>query len=190
MKKIFITSIVALALILGSAASAQAVSGYTFANYLTVGSTGADVSALQQWLIDNSFDIPAITSGAAQKGYFGQQTKAAVVKYQASVGLPNTGFVGPLTIAKLNSTTGSLTVGMVQCPAGYTCTANAPAPVVTCPTGYTCTPIPGAVVTPVVTTPEGVVTPGTDGSVTISLSKQANISNESLTIHLSPCLGK
>src|SRR3989344_6356662 len=152
MKKIFITSIVALALILGSAASAQAVSGYTFANYLTVGSTGADVSALQQWLIDNSFDIPAITSGAAAKGYFGQQTKAAVVKYQASVGLPNTGFVGPLTVAKLNGTACVVAVAPTACPAGYTCTL-----------------IPGTVPPVVISPVEGVVPAGTDGSITVSL---------------------
>ncbi|MEK7095402.1 MAG: peptidoglycan-binding domain-containing protein, partial [Patescibacteria group bacterium] len=126
MKKVLISSIVALALVLGSAGSASAA-GYTFSDYLTIGSTGADVSALQQWLIDSSFDIPAISSGAAQKGYFGQQTKAAVVKYQASVGLPSTGFVGPLTVAKLNAGGGSMTVtppASWSCPAGYTCTAN------------------------------------------------------------------
>jgi len=153
MKKIFISSIVALALVLGSASNAQAA----FTTYLTVGSTGADVTALQTWLIANGFNIPAIASGAATKGYFGAQTKAAVVKYQASVGLPATGFVGPLTIAKLNGSAG--TVAMTP---------------VTCPAGYTCTPLPGTTVNPVVVvSPQGVVPAGTDGSITVSLSSFA-----------------
>lgn len=156
MKKIFITSIVALALILGSAGSAQAVAGYTFSNYLTIGSTGADVSALQTFLIAGGFDIPAISSGAAAKGYFGQQTKMAVIKYQASVTLPNTGFVGPLTVAKLNGTAGVVAVAPTTCPAGYTCTAN-----------------PGTVVAPTTPAVIGVVPAGTDGSVTVSLSSFA-----------------
>ncbi len=137
MKKIFITSIIALALILGSAAVADAA----FTTYLTVGSRGADVTALQTWLIANGYDISAITTGAAAKGYFGQQTKAAVVKYQAFVGLPATGFVGPLTIAKLNgNVTGSVTMTPVSCPAGYTCTPTAGTPVVIANPGMITTP--------------------------------------------------
>lgn len=151
MKKIFISSIVALALILGSAGSAQAA----FTTYMTVGSTGAEVTALQTWLIASGFDIPAITTGAAAKGYFGQQTKSALVKYQASVGLPATGFFGPLTTAKVNGTAGGVVMTPVACPAGYTCTPTAGTPVV-----------------PV--TPVGpLVMDGTDGSVTVSLSSYA-----------------
>ncbi len=145
MKKVLISSIIALALVLGSTASANAA----FSAYLTVGSTGADVSALQTWLISQGFAIPAISNGAAQTGYFGQQTKAAVVKYQASVGLPATGFVGPLTIAKLNG--GAVAMAPVACPAGYTCTAN-----------------PGT--TPVTPATPGVITtPGVAGTLAVSL---------------------
>lgn len=152
MKKLVIASIFALAAVLVGVSAAQA---YTFSKYLTVGSTGADVSALQQWLIDSGYSIPSISSGAASKGYFGQQTKAAVVKYQAAVGLPSTGFVGPLTVAKLNGVASSM-----------------PAPTASCPAGYTCTPVAG---TPVTVTPDtGVVTPGTDGSITASLSTYAS----------------
>lgn len=146
MKKVLISSIIALALVLGSAGTADAA----FSAYLTVGSTGSDVSALQTWLISQGFAIPSISSGAAQTGYFGQQTKAAVVKYQASVGLPSTGFVGPLTIAKLNG--GSVAMAPVSCPAGYTCTAN-----------------PGTPTTPVNTTPGVITTPGVAGTLAVSL---------------------
>jgi len=85
--------VVAIAFALAAAVSTSAA----FNTNLTVGSTGSDVSALQSWLISKGFSIPSIKSGAATPGYFGSQTKAAVVAYQTSVGLPATGFVGPLT---------------------------------------------------------------------------------------------
>ena len=122
MKKILIaTGIAALAFV--TVAGAQ---GYQFSTNLTVGSTGADVVALQTWLISNGYSIPSVASGAAAKGYFGAQTKAAVVAYQTAVGLPSTGFVGPLTRAKLN--------------AGGTATAPTTTTTVTCPVGFVCTP--------------------------------------------------
>ncbi len=55
------------------------------------------MTALQQHLIDNGFSIPV---GAT--GYFGSQTKAAVIAYQNARGIANTGFVGPLTRGDLN----------------------------------------------------------------------------------------
>jgi len=165
MKKIFISSFLALAFVLSGGASAQAA-GYTFSKYLKVGSTGADVSALQQFLIDNNFSIPAITTNVASKGYFGQQTKTAVIAYQTSLGLPNTGFVGPLTVDRLNRSEMAMSGGtpaVTGCPTGFTCTANN-APVVKCPIGYTCTANPGTVVDPLVVNPG----PATEGSFTVS----------------------
>ncbi len=120
MKKFIVASIVALTVALVGAASANAA----FNANLTVGSTGSDVSALQSWLISKGFNIPSIASGAATPGYFGQQTKTAVIAYQASVGLPTTGFVGPLTREKLNGGAVTTTTTTTACPAGYTCTAN------------------------------------------------------------------
>ena len=71
---------------------------YNFAKNLTVGSRGADVTALQQFLIDGGFKIAA---GAT--GYFGTQTKAAVVAFQKAHKInPTLGYVGPLTRAELN----------------------------------------------------------------------------------------
>ncbi|MDQ5893205.1 MAG: Peptidoglycan-binding protein [Patescibacteria group bacterium] len=120
MKKIFKIAIVALAIVATGAATANAA----FNANLSVGSTGADVSALQSWLISKGFAIPSISTGAAQPGYFGQQTKSAVVAYQASVGLPATGFVGPLTRGILNGSPVVGTTPSTSCPVGYTCTAN------------------------------------------------------------------
>ena len=124
MKKALIASLAASALAIGSFAmtigSANAATSYVFSNYLSVGSTGADVVALQSFLVSEGFlTMPA---GVAE-GYFGSLTKAAVVAYQASVGLPDTGYVGPLTVAKLNAgATGStaMSTGTTwSCPTGW-----------------------------------------------------------------------
>ena len=109
----------------GCSAAAPAAS-YTFTRNLTVGSTGADVTALQTKL--------GVTPAT---GYFGSITKAAVVAYQTANGIaPAAGFVGPITLAKLNGsvTTTTTTTTTTTCPAGMTCT-----PVVACPAGFTCT---------------------------------------------------
>jgi peptidoglycan hydrolase-like protein with peptidoglycan-binding domain len=135
MKKFLIAATVA------TLAIASVASAASFNVNLTVGSTGADVVALQSALIAAGFDIPAISSGAAAKGYFGSQTKAAVMQYQASKGVPATGFVGPLTRAALNGTAVATTVA--------------------CPAGYVCTPTAGTAVNN---------TTGTDGSVSVSAS--------------------
>lgn len=63
----------------------------SFTRDLTVGSSGADVTALQSAL-----------GVSPASGYFGALTKAAVQSYQSSKGIPATGYVGPLTRAELN----------------------------------------------------------------------------------------
>jgi hypothetical protein len=73
------------------------VSASTFDRPLSLGSEGPDVSALQTLLKDKGFyAFPEIT------GYFGEVTKDALAKYQASVGLEAVGEVGPKTLALLN----------------------------------------------------------------------------------------
>jgi peptidoglycan hydrolase-like protein with peptidoglycan-binding domain len=75
----------------------------TFSRDLTIGSTGADVTALQNWLISKGESIPA---GAT--GFFGSQTQAAVAAWQAANGItPAAGFFGPITRAKVNAMGGS-----------------------------------------------------------------------------------
>lgn len=168
MKKIFITSIVALALVLAGAASAEAAA---FTTYMGVGSTGGEVSALQTWLIGAGYDIPAITSGAAAKGYFGQQTKAALAKYQGANGIPNTGFFGPLTTAKVNGTAGGMST-------------------IVCPAGYTCVPNPGTVVTPTTPVTPGVITtPGVEGTISATQSNAGLISTAYEGDKMAPILG-
>lgn len=163
MKKVLIASgiaVMAFAMIAGA-------QGHTFTTNLTVGSTGADVAALQTWLMAQGYSIPALASGAATPGYFGSQTKTAVMAYQAANGIPNTGFFGPLTMASVNAR-GGATTGSVACPAGMICTPVSTTPVaVACPVGFICTPAPGTTGTTV--TPGTITTPGVAGTLAFTL---------------------
>lgn len=69
------------------------------ARNVQVGSSGADVVALQKLLIAKKF---LVMPSGAKLGTFGVQTKTALQKYQKAVGLPATGAAGPQTRAKLN----------------------------------------------------------------------------------------
>lgn len=109
----------------------------TFTHSLTVGSQGADVSALQQILINGGY-LTAIT---APSGYFGQATKKALVAYQNAKSItPATGYCGPITIRFLN---------------------NASSPTVSAASGNTSVPVAGNVA-PTLTAksqPETITTP-------------------------------
>jgi hypothetical protein len=83
-------------------------SSYSFTHSLTVGSKGADVTALQQLLISNG-DLTAVT---APTGYFGAATKAALAKYQAANGIsPAAGYFGPKTMAYVASNSTGTSTG-------------------------------------------------------------------------------
>lgn|GEM_PF-6766587 len=73
---------------------------YDFDTNLSLGSVGDDVVALQNRLITEGF---LVFPPAVAKGYFGQMTKSAVVKYQIAKGVYASGIVGVLTRASLNS---------------------------------------------------------------------------------------
>ncbi len=87
-------------------ASTGSSSSYTFTRDLTVGSTGADVKALQQFLNSHGAQVAASGTGApgSESTYFGTLTKAALAKWQAANGVsPAAGYFGPITRAKVNS---------------------------------------------------------------------------------------
>lgn len=67
-----------------------------FARSLSMGSTGSDVTLLQQKLTNDGVYTGPIT------GYYGTLTEAAVKKYQDKNGISALGMVGPLTLAILN----------------------------------------------------------------------------------------
>lgn len=74
----------------GSYYDARGCFTYKFSNDLSLGSTGADVVALQGFLMANGYAIPGIADGSSPKGTLGSQTLAALRNYQQSVGLaPN-----------------------------------------------------------------------------------------------------
>src|SRR6185436_13937734 len=84
---------------LSSLQGGSASAGVAITADLTVGSSGAQVSALQSALVSQGYLV--MPAGTAM-GYFGSLTKAAVMKWQAAVGLPATGYFGPLSRAKFN----------------------------------------------------------------------------------------
>lgn len=61
---------------------------------LMFGSRGEDVVVLQTFLESHGFLV--IPAGVT-KGYFGPLTQVALIKYQASVSIPATGYYGPIT---------------------------------------------------------------------------------------------
>lgn len=92
---------------LSAASGASTAASVVFNTNLTVGSRGADVTALQNFLISHG-DGMSIAAGAT--GYFGAQTKAALAAYQSQNGIsPAAGYFGPITRAKVNATAGSTT---------------------------------------------------------------------------------
>lgn len=80
------------------AGTAQGAEG-VFTKNLTVGMRGADVSALQQFLIEGGF-----LKILAPTGYFGPITRSAVGAWQTSMGiLPSAGYFGAISRAKVNA---------------------------------------------------------------------------------------
>lgn len=102
MKKYIITLSVALLASVSLVSAQVGVQNFAFSKDLSVGATGSEVSNLQTWLIANGYDIPALSSMLAVKGYFGAQTKVALMKYQNENGIPNTGYFGPITRERFN----------------------------------------------------------------------------------------
>ncbi|MDD4930838.1 MAG: peptidoglycan-binding domain-containing protein [Candidatus Colwellbacteria bacterium] len=94
-------------------------SSYTFTRDLTVGSTGQDVKELQMFLNANGYTVS--TSGAGSVGsestYFGNATKAALIKFQAAKAItPSAGYFGAKTrayIATMGGTTTTPTTPVV-----------------------------------------------------------------------------
>jgi peptidoglycan hydrolase-like protein with peptidoglycan-binding domain len=66
------------------------------------GSTGPNVKLLQEFLLSQYADFDASDAD----GTFGQTTKAAITQWQTEHGISGTGYVGPLTRAKIAQMTG------------------------------------------------------------------------------------
>ncbi len=66
---------------------------------LMMSSRGSSVVTLQTFLESKGY---LMMPEGASKGYFGNLTKRALIEYQASVGLPATGYYGAMTRAKIS----------------------------------------------------------------------------------------
>lgn len=84
----------------GSQAQTVPPPAYTWSSDLSVGSSGPDVLALQQAL--QSLGMFPIATVVKPTGYFGGITKAGVILFQESFGLPQTGVADAATREKLN----------------------------------------------------------------------------------------
>ncbi len=109
----------------------KANAAFMFNNNLSMGMSHPDVMELQK-VLNMSADTMVASTGAGSMGmetmYFGSKTKAAVMAYQAKNMIsPVSGYVGPITRAKLNMTTGttggSTSTGAL-CPNGMTLASN------------------------------------------------------------------
>lgn len=114
-----LAQITALQAQLNAAGGGVAAPAYNFTRDLTLGSSGADVKALQQWLNANGYQVSA--SGAGSLGneteYFGSRSAAALAKYQAAKGIsPAVGYFGPKTRASLAAAGGAPIGGGVVVP--------------------------------------------------------------------------
>ncbi|MCX6715765.1 MAG: peptidoglycan-binding domain-containing protein, partial [Candidatus Taylorbacteria bacterium] len=96
---------------------------YTFNNDLTIGSTGPDVVALQNFLIGNGYNITNVVNGWTPKGYFGSQTAVALRQYQTAIGIPATGFFGSATRTAVSGTCSSTPSGATNQQANLLVTA-------------------------------------------------------------------
>ena len=72
------------------------ISKYTFDRNVKYKDENPDVLVLQQFLAKQGY--LSVTSN----GYFGNATRAALIKFQSAHGLPASGFFGPLTRAVAN----------------------------------------------------------------------------------------
>ncbi len=125
-----------------------------FTRDLTIGSTGSDVTALQNILVTKGF--LAMPAGVA-KGSFGTATQAALARYQASLGIyPANGYFGQTTRAKVNLS-----------PTATPSPVYIPAPTYSPSPTYSVTPSPAVVPSPVLMT-SPTVTPSITPSVSPS----------------------
>ena len=98
----------------------------TFTRVLSLGSKGADVTALQQILKAAGFyTYPTVT------GYFGTLTEQALAAYQTAHGLDPVGYTGPKTRALLNGVANVSGSSGVAQPAAASPSASSPTTVAT-----------------------------------------------------------
>ena len=97
--KPFIIVLTVLGLLAGVSNSTRNTAQQTLSQ---VGSRGAEVRAIQEKLKERGLFNVGVT------GYYGEQTRAAVLKFQKQQGISQTGVAGPLTLKALGISIGSI----------------------------------------------------------------------------------
>ena len=133
---------------------------HNFNSDLTVGSTGDDVSALNQALSSAGVDTTGNTA------LFTENNAGDVVSFQAKYGIRQTGYVGPLTRAKLNSL--------------YGCSSNQQSTTPTTQSAATTQPMSPAPTASISANPT-VVNPGQPSTLTFSSANAAVCSGANVT---------
>lgn len=175
---------------------------HTFNNNLKVGDGGMDggsrspnaidndIIALKQalskeGLYDLNVDEPGTAGTSIKQTIFNEELASSVVQFQAKYGIKQTGYVGPLTRAKLNALYGCGTtpptiipqcIADSDCPSS--CTACSLLPGATCNGGcvsYKC--INNKCVPPTTTSPITVTSPSANSNVTFPLNVTGVINN-------------
>lgn len=96
-----------IAALTGGSSSGSMMTGSAPMAPLTVGSSGAEVTKLQNFLISKGYGSFTAT------GYFGSMTQSALAAFQAANGVtPAAGYYGPVTAAKVASMMGGTTGGV------------------------------------------------------------------------------
>ncbi len=119
---VFIGALLAIAIIgaFHAPAHAQVSNRTPIGSQLSLGSTGANVTRLQQFLATN----PLIYPQGIVSGYYGPLTRTAVDQFQIGYGLPPVGQVGPLTLAKINALIAAGDIPDVSAPSESNVTAT------------------------------------------------------------------
>ncbi len=143
MKRYFVVALLVVGL-LPAAASAATGPCVSITRYLSIGSRGADVTTLQNYLISQNYLAPGLSTG-----YFGSRTQTAIQTFQKSTGVvlsgtPSTtgfGAVGPKTRAALAVCTLPVTVPPVTVPLVPSAPSAPTPPSVTPPVSFEVAPI-------------------------------------------------
>ena len=115
---IVVSSSIASAFAMSDMMSADSMNGsmaMEVKSNLTVGSRGGEVISLQTFLVDKGFLNMPIGSS---KGYFGNLTKIALMSYQRNNSINATGYFGPMTRAKFNTSMSMKDKGVMNESAG------------------------------------------------------------------------
>lgn len=181
MQKLLASALVALFILIPSVSFAESTTACTFTVDLRVGSRGADVTCLQDFLRSKGF----FTYTGGSTGYFGEVTRAAVAAWQAAHNItPALGYFGaksraghdalvrPGSSCPITSFTPIVcasgqelkpTYGANGCQSGWQCVSPTPPTPPTPPTGGTSCPITAFTPVPCASGQELKPTYGTNG---------------------------